>query len=107
MQSPTLRRGISALVTAGIFVLLLGYFVRPVQTRDPEPATTASADAAAGQSWDMFGGTLQRNMVNTFEKNVPTDWDVETGKNIKWSSELGSRLWRARGARRQNLCRHQ
>src|SRR5207244_891386 len=40
----------------------------------------------------MFGGTPQRNMVNTVDKNVPTQWsigDVDEKKskkpvNIKW-----------------------
>jgi outer membrane protein assembly factor BamB len=72
---------------------LLGLFVRPVQTRDPAPAPDAKGEAGKGTSWDMFGGTLQRNMVNTFEKNVPTEWDLESKKNIKWSAELGSRAY--------------
>src|SRR5882757_4699279 len=93
MRSPTLRRGISALLTAVVFVLLIGLFVRPVQTRDPGPASRTTGDAGKGESWDMFGGTLQRNMVNTFEKNVPTEWDVESKKNIKWSAELGSKAY--------------
>src|ERR1700720_4198136 len=94
MRSPTLRRGVSALVTVAIFAVLLGLFVRPVQTRDAGPTSSApKADTAKAESWDMFGGTLQRNMVNTFEKNVPTEWDVETKKNIKWSAELGSRSY--------------
>ena len=38
----------------------------------------------------MWGGTPQRNMVNTVEKNIPTRWDVNTGKNIKWVAQLGS-----------------
>jgi outer membrane protein assembly factor BamB len=40
----------------------------------------------------MFGGTPQRNMVNTVDKNIPTEWNVEDGKrkNIKWIADLGS-----------------
>ena len=38
----------------------------------------------------MWGGTPQRNMVNTVEKNIPDTWDVATGKNIKWVAQLGS-----------------
>ncbi len=40
----------------------------------------------------MFGGTPQRNMVNTVDKNTPIDWSVEEGKrkNIKWIANLGS-----------------
>ena len=44
-------------------------------------------------AWPMFGGTLSRNMVNTGDKNMPTEWIVEEGKqkNIKWVADLGNR----------------
>ena len=41
----------------------------------------------------MWGGTQQRNMVNTVEKNIPDTWDVTTGKNIKWVAQLGSQAF--------------
>ncbi len=41
-------------------------------------------------SWPMWGGTPARNMVNTVEKNVPTEWDLRTKRNIKWTELLGS-----------------
>jgi outer membrane protein assembly factor BamB len=45
-----------------------------------------------GGFWPMFGGTPQRNMVNTAAKKLPTDWTVEGGpKNIKWVAKIGSR----------------
>jgi len=44
------------------------------------------------RDWPQWGGTSIRN--NTpFGKNIPTDWNVETGKNIKWSAKLGSQSW--------------
>jgi outer membrane protein assembly factor BamB len=46
-------------------------------------AVTAEGD------WPMWGGTPQRNMFST-AKNLPSTWDVKTGKNIKWHAELGS-----------------
>jgi outer membrane protein assembly factor BamB len=96
MQSRTLRRVLSALVTVGVFTLLVAIFVRPVQTNHPEsapPGGTTRFDAGGGATWPMFGGALSRNMVNTFEKNIATDWDIKTKKNIKWSVELGSRAY--------------
>ena len=38
--------------------------------------------------WPLFGGTPSRNMVNLIDKNVPTEWSVEEGKekNIKWKA---------------------
>jgi outer membrane protein assembly factor BamB len=48
-----------------------------------------SALSAQAEDWPMFGRTPQRNMVSP-DKNPPTDWDVQTGKNILWSATLGS-----------------
>ena len=50
----------------------------------------AAASPAFTADWPMWGGTPQRNMVNTVEKNIPDTWDVATGKNIKWVAQLGS-----------------
>jgi len=42
--------------------------------------------------WPQLGGTPHRN--NTPEgRNIPTEWDVTTGKNIKWSVPLGSQSY--------------
>jgi outer membrane protein assembly factor BamB len=43
----------------------------------------------------MFGGTPQRNLVNTVEKGIPNDWSVEEGKqrNIKWTALLGGKSY--------------
>ena len=51
-------------------------------------------DASAPPTGDhvMWGGTAFRNMVSG-EKDPPTDWDVATGKNIKWSQVLGSKSY--------------
>jgi outer membrane protein assembly factor BamB len=40
----------------------------------------------------MWGRTAQRHMVSP-EKNPPTDWDVESGKNIKWKAAIGSKSY--------------
>ena len=39
----------------------------------------------------MWGGTLERNMVNTTERNMPAKWDIAAGKSVKWSADLGSK----------------
>lgn len=51
----------------------------------PLAATVSLAD-----DWHMWGGSQQRNMINTAEKDIPIEWDVNTGKNIKWVAQLGS-----------------
>ena len=44
------------------------------------------------QDWTMWGGTPERNMVSPM-KNLPTSWDIETGKNIKWKAGIGSQSY--------------
>jgi outer membrane protein assembly factor BamB len=51
----------------------------------------AASDPGTG-NWPMWGGTPDRNQVSNM-KNVPTDWDVKTKKNIKWVAELGSQSY--------------
>ena len=45
--------------------------------------------------WPMFGGSLNRNMANLVDKNIPTDWSIAEGKqkNIKWIADLGSKSY--------------
>jgi outer membrane protein assembly factor BamB len=40
----------------------------------------------------MWGGTADRNMVSNM-KGLPTDWDVKSGKHVKWVAELGSQSY--------------
>ena len=40
----------------------------------------------------MFGGSPGRNMVSN-ETGLPTEWDVDSGKNIKWRQKLGSQTY--------------
>jgi len=40
----------------------------------------------------MFGNSFARNMVSA-ETGLPADWDVKTGRNVKWSSEVGSQAY--------------
>src|SRR5687767_13240121 len=40
----------------------------------------------------MWGGTADRNMVSNM-KGLPSEWDVKTGKNVKWVAKLGSQSY--------------
>jgi outer membrane protein assembly factor BamB len=51
-----------------------------------------TASDPANGNWPMWGGTPDRNQVSNM-KNVPTEWDVKTKKNIKWVAELGSQSY--------------
>jgi outer membrane protein assembly factor BamB len=56
-------------------------------------AQTASNGSGKGVSeWPMWGGSPDRNMVSD-ATGLPTDWDVKTGKNIKWVAALGSQSY--------------
>ncbi len=56
-------------------------------------ALAASPTAPRAADWTMWGGTPERNMVNTAEKNIPAEWDVSSGKNVKWIAQLGSQTY--------------
>ena len=73
------------------------------KSHEPAPFRLAAAVAgaalsllatsgASAQEHTMWGGTPSRNMVSE-GKNPPTEWDVETGKNIRWSVRLGSQSY--------------
>jgi outer membrane protein assembly factor BamB len=55
------------------------------------PAGLRASDPGNG-SWPMWGGTPDRNQVSNM-KNLPTEWDVKTKKNVKWVAELGSQSY--------------
>jgi len=66
---------------------------------EPGAAVSAPASDMLARVWPMFGGSLGRNMVNTFERNLPAEWELpdkkknRSGKNIKWSQPLGSQSY--------------
>jgi outer membrane protein assembly factor BamB len=53
---------------------------------------TTGAAATLSADWPMWGGTPARNMVSSMT-GAPTEWDVKTGKNVKWVAELGSQSY--------------
>ena len=53
-------------------------------------ALLAGAPAAIERA--MFGGSFSRNMVSE-EKGLPSDWDVKTGRNVKWWADVGSQAY--------------
>ena len=55
-------------------------------------ALSGQASGPATGNWPMWGGSPDRNMVSDM-KNVPTEWDVKTKKNIKWVADLGSQSY--------------
>jgi outer membrane protein assembly factor BamB len=86
---PHLRRWLTSAVT---ILVLAGTLVIAAARKadDDKPAREAGT-----HTWPLYGGSLQRNMVNTVEKDIPAEWSVEEGnqKNIKWVAELGSKAY--------------
>jgi outer membrane protein assembly factor BamB len=50
------------------------------------PASDPAAD------WPMWGGTPDRNMVSSM-RVIPTSWDIQSKKNVKWMAQLGSQTY--------------
>jgi outer membrane protein assembly factor BamB len=57
-------------------------------TLHPRVTRVAAAPAPAA----MFGNTLERNMVSA-ETGLPGEWDIKTGKNVKWWADVGSQAY--------------
>jgi outer membrane protein assembly factor BamB len=99
-SSPRLRRWVSIVGTGAV----LGLAVAILSCQRPAPDLSAAAKEGEKEkgakkggerAWPLWGGTVQRNLVNLFETNVPTEWSVVAGKekNIKWSVDLGSKAY--------------
>jgi outer membrane protein assembly factor BamB len=71
------------LVVASLFILSVILSLTPVLFQASETGTG---------DWPMWGGTPDRNMVSAM-KGLPGEWDVKTGKNIKWVAKLGSQSY--------------
>src|ERR1700757_2091493 len=57
----------------------------------PRPTRVAASDPGNGD-WPMWGGTPDRNMISSM-KGLPTEWDIKTKKNVKWTAQLGSQSY--------------
>jgi outer membrane protein assembly factor BamB len=111
MNMPILLRrlvltvGAVGLLATAIFVSACQQEARPPAAQNPDNRAKAKGLAALHQAdsdnraeamariWPMYGGTVQRNMVNTVERNIPAEWEIKTKKNVKWKAELGSQSY--------------
>jgi outer membrane protein assembly factor BamB len=92
---PILRRWLAAGATLVVLAVVLGVISLTGGSRETGRAHADQAGASSEPSWPLFGGSISRNMVNTFERNVPSEWSVEEGstKNVKWVVDLGSKAY--------------
>lgn len=77
-------RSTSLYVLCPTALLLL---LSPASVLSPVSADETDLPATA---WPMWGGSPARNMVSPSAHGLPTEWDVATGKNVRWSADLGS-----------------
>lgn len=49
----------------------------------------SGAPQAIALDWPMLGRDFTRNPVSP-ELNAPIDWDIDSGRNVKWTVKLGS-----------------
>lgn len=68
---------IRSLILTALLTASIGAMVRVRAQGDP------------ASDWPMWGGTPSRNMVSS-STGLPTQWDVDTRKNVKWVADLGS-----------------
>jgi outer membrane protein assembly factor BamB len=75
--------------TAAFLALWLG--VSSI-TQAQQPAKSPFNEKVGSGDWPQLGGSPLRNNV-TDATGIPTDWDIKSGRNIKWHVELGSEAW--------------
>ena len=85
MRSSVVRVRVGLLISAAL-VLAGSYASREQTLRAQRPR---NVEIQTGDDWPTWGGTSYRNAV-TQMKGLPTEWDVETKKNVKWVAALGA-----------------
>lgn len=65
---------------------------KPADTANSTQKTNSRVALIGTGDWAQWGGGPARNNVPE-ASNIPTEWDVESGKNIKWSAPLGSQTY--------------
>ena len=74
-------------------VVVIGSALVAASTSSGMSATPAgSSPHAQDRERAMFGGSPGRNMVSD-ETGLPSEWDVASGTNIKWSTPVGSQAY--------------
>src|SRR5262245_16354673 len=86
-----LKRWLSAVVTLAVFAVII--IVVANNRTSPVQGDEAKKKEQATNDWPLFGGTLQRNFVNTREKGIPDKWDVDDKQSVRWSADLGSKAY--------------
>ena len=92
---PSLRCGLAAIATGAVMAGILAVVACTGRSTGVDVPQADPVKADVSHAWPLFGGSLSRNMVNTVDKNVPTEWsiDEDSPKNIRWFADLGSKAY--------------
>lgn len=78
----------------GMALLMMAGFATAQQPLDPtDQVREATKQLKVGENdWPQWLGSPFRNNVRVAE-NIPLEWDVTSGQNIRWSAQLGSETY--------------
>jgi outer membrane protein assembly factor BamB len=81
------------LCLALVGALLCGAAISSLRAQAPRQPSARQDSGVGTEDWGQFGGSPHRNHA-LHGPSLPTDWDPDTGRNIKWSAPL---KWRTFG----------
>lgn len=88
---PALRRVLAASISLAVLaiVVVIGTINGNLLTQQEKEGGNKK------YPWPLFGGTVQRNLINLVDRNIPIDFSVdpEDQKLVKWSASLGSKSY--------------
>lgn len=79
-----------------LLTLSFGLLTGPAEAQKYDPTAEIAKDLAklkvGAKDWPQWGGWTGKN--NTPDgKNIPIEWDIDEGTNIRWSASLGSQTY--------------
>ena len=83
-----LKRWLAVAISGIVFAVLL-----LASSGNRTPARGEEKKQANTHDWPLYGGSLQRNFVNTRERNIPDKWDPDNNTNIRWSVDVGTKAY--------------
>jgi outer membrane protein assembly factor BamB len=100
-SNPLIRRWLLLGATVSVFAAILAFLTltpAPTPLGGSALAEEKAKEKEAARNWALWGGTVQRNLVNLQEKNIAVDWvsapkKGAKEKNILWSVPLGSKAY--------------
>lgn len=79
-----------------LLTLSIGVSAGQANAQDYDPTAEIAKDLAklkvGPKDWPQWGGWSGKNNTPN-GKNIPIEWDIDDGTNIKWSAKLGSQTY--------------